>query len=743
MSLLTKTKTGYPKKFSAFEDNHGFGTLTITPDSSGWIAIILAVMMFLAPALGVPSEELLQDTFKSMLVSFMTLAAAALFFWQQRARQQPILWHPVMWFPLALMLYALGSMVWSHTYLAGVEAVRWFIFAVLLWLGINTFSRERIPLLAWGIHGGAVVASAWAAFQFWGNFDFFPQSVHPASTFSNRNFFAEFAVCALPFSAYLLAQARSSKTICSLAFTSALTIVAVLMTGTRSALAALWLLLFLLLPLIGFLYRKHFEFSRWRVKQRFMAAGLLLITLVSLGLIDSTNPLIAREMRGTNALERGLYRSASVITDDDEFITGSLSIRLVMWKATGRMIANRPLSGVGAGAWEVQMPLYQNAGSQLETDYYAHNELLQLLAEYGLVGWIALTGLLAYLTQTAWRTFRDRGQPDGPGGGQDNALRALTLTSLFAFMVVSNAGFAWRLAATGAIFAIGLGILGACDARLPPRRSGWRTHLAWKPLFSKLALASSLASLALAGYIAQQAASSEIKLVSAFKLALTIVESRQPLHPQWRDTKKEVLRLVGEGIAINPHYRKITPLVGDYLARWGDWKNATWIWESVVRSRPYVVVLLTNTARGYAQTGNMAKALEYLRQAQQIQPQAVAVRSLEVVLLSRTDREEKAASLARQYLQEKTYDYDMTNAAWLLGMRQGDYALAILGLELRNQGWPVNQLDGFLKLGNIYAFHQVDKAMALGYYQAAWLLVTDETREYVRAQIPPVYLAQL
>ena len=66
----------------------------------------------------------------------------------------------------------------------------------------------------------------------------------------------------------------------------------------------------------------------------------------------------------------------------------SLGIRFIMWKATSTIIQKRPLSGVGAGAWESDIPLYQAEGSQLETDYYVHNEFLQLLAEYGLVGWV-------------------------------------------------------------------------------------------------------------------------------------------------------------------------------------------------------------------------------------------------------------------------------------------------------------------------------------------------------------------
>ena len=87
-----------------------------------------------------------------------------------------------------------------------------------------------------------------------------------------------------------------------------------------------------------------------------------------------------------------------------------------------------------------------------------------------------------------------------------------------------------------------------------------------------------------------------------------------------------MLQLVREGIAINPHYRKVTPVVADELARWGDWRNAVWIWDSVLASRPNVVVLLTNAARGYDSLGQRDRALAYLERARRIQPQAPAVR---------------------------------------------------------------------------------------------------------------------
>jgi O-antigen ligase len=700
---------------------------------SGAVAL-LALMMFLAPALGVPHEEMLQDTLKSIVVSFAALGAALLFFWQQRDRRDALRWHAVVWLPLLLMVYALGSMAWSHTYLAGTETIRWFVFSLLVWLGANTLSRDRLPVLAWGVHAGAVVAALWAALQFWADFQFFPQGPHPASTFVNRNFFAEFAVCTLPFSALLIARARQSAYVALLAATSGLVIVAILMTGTRSALIALWVQLLVVFPLIAWRYRAQLPLGTWDRGTRLVAVGVLLATVVGLGLINTGDASIAQEGRGQNALERGFRRTGSISPSDP-----SLGVRMIMWKATGHVIQRRPFSGVGAGAWESEIPLYQAEGAQLETDYYVHNEFLQLLAEYGLAGWLFLLGLAAYLLNAAWRTVKGKSAEalsEAPG-------RAVLLTSLLALLIVSNVGFPWRMAATGALFALCLAGLAASDARLGFTGPAAAVRLAWRPAYSRGLAVFALAGLALAGYITQQAAECEQKIVRATKIALTISASGEPNNPQWNASKAEMLKLIREGVAINRHYRKITPMVADELAKWGDWQNATWIWESVLSSRPNVVAILTNVARGYASMGKPAEALAYLERARKIQPQAPAVRSLEVVLLSRTGQEARALDLARQAIASNIYDYDLANAGFLLGWRAGDYALAAKAMQLRMTGWPDTRVQGYLQLGDMYAQAANDPEKALAAFRQALALAPEAERQSLLQRIPPAYRAKL
>jgi O-antigen ligase len=708
--------------------------LPAEPAGSGDGALLLGLMLVLAPAIGVPGEFMLQDTLKSAIVSLFTLAAALLFLRGQRARHEPLRWHGVLWLPLALMAYALGSMRWSHPYLGAVEAVRWFVFALIAWLGLNTFSRERLPWLAASVHAGALAASLWAALQFFTGFGLFPQGPNPASTFINRNFFAEFAVCTLPFGALLLARARARAAVLSLAASVGFVVTAILMTGTRGALVAMWLLLLVALPLAAWRCRRQLAFAAWPRALRVLAPAVLVGTVLVLGSLPSGNDRIVEEGYGATALARGFHRAQSIGPADH-----SLNIRMVMWRATLRAIADRPLAGLGAGAWENRIPLYQADGAQLETDYYVHNEFLQLVAEYGVVGWAFLLLLLAWLLLAAWRSWRARDVE----ADAERPWRAAFLCSLLALMVVSNIGFPWRMAATGALFAVCLGGLAASDARLGFAALLHARPLRWSPAIGRATLAAGCACMLLAGIITWQAAQAERKLLGAAKMALSITASGDPGNPRFDAAKRRILQLVREGIAINPHYRKVTPMVADELARWGDWADATWIWESVLASRPYVVAILTNAARGEDATGHPDRARAYLERARRLQPRAPAVRSLEVLMLARGGEEPQAMELARASLAEGIADYDLVNAYFVLAWRARDYPLAQRLLQQRMRQWPESRTQGLVQMGMLYdeGFH--DPVRALAAFRQALKEASPRERAALLAQVPAPFRAQL
>jgi O-antigen ligase len=694
-----------------------------------WTAIMLSLMIFFTPALGVPHEMMLQDTLKSIIVAFMSLGAALLLFWRQRNRRDALRWHFVMWLPLMLSAYALGSMVWAHTYLAGVEAIRWFLFAVIVWLVLNSMTRERLPMLAWAIHLGALAVALLGASQFWFDVRFIPQGPNPAATFVNRNFAAEFVCMTLAFSAWLIMRERRSSVLVFLSATTAFHILYLMMCGTRSALIASYISI-VFIGLLAWKFRRQLALGQWSSGQRIMVPAAMLAVLLGLGFVPSGNA--SPEFKGATPFERVVKRTAAIQAAD-----GTLGVRIVMWKATLTVIEKRPFSGVGAGTWEADIPLYQAEGSQLETDYYVHNEILQILAEFGIVGWVFMLGLIAYCLRTAWLTFRAKSEQEM----QEGLIRAVALTSLLALMVVSNIGFPWRLATTGAMFALCLGILAACDARLNVRSALGAVRLPWKPAASQVAAVVTVGCLALATYISYKAAECEQKIVQSVKYALSISASGDPNNPRFDKTKREMMALLREGVAINPHYRKITPMVGDELAKWGDWKNAVWVWESVLGSRPYVAAIASNIARGHLAMGNLEKSMEFLQKAKKVQPKAISVRSLEVILLSRSGKEAEALKLSKEALADKVTDMDMLNSAYILGVRASEFDVALEALQRRNEAVPSQAVDGHLKMAGIYDSYLKDETKALASYKLAY--AASKQAPEVLSRMPAAYQARV
>nr|WP_275403493.1 O-antigen ligase family protein [Ramlibacter algicola] len=532
----------------------------------------------------------------------------------------------------------------------------------------------------------------------------------------------------------LLARARQSATVALLAFSNAFVVVALMMTGTRSALVALWLLLLVVLPLAAWRSRAALPAAQWPMPVRWIAAVIAVGTVLGLGSIPSGNAKILGEERGRTAIERALTRTASISPDDR-----SLGLRRVMWAATGRMIQDHPLTGVGAGAWEVHVPPYLPEGEQIETDYYVHNEVLQLLSEDGLVGALFLAGLIAWLLRAAWRTWQASKGEDV----EEASWRAVLLASLLALLLVCNAGFPWRLASTGALFALLVGALAASDDRLGLRGRAAAATLPWRRERSGAVLAGTAACLALATYISAQAVACEGRIVRAAQIALQITHSGRPNDPRWAPAKQQMLQLTREAVAINPHYRKITPMVADELARWGDWKDATWIWESVLSSRPEIPAILANAARGHAVQGEWDQAQQLLDRAKRLAPEAPSVLSLEVIVLSRTGHEAEALDVARRALAKGRYDVDLLNAAFLLGWRAGDLPFAEAAILKRVEEFPAMRVQALVDLGGFYAGAMHDDRRALLAWSEALRLAGPQQRDAVLARVPAGYRDRL
>ena len=156
----------------------------------------------------------------------------------------------------------------------------------------------------------------------------------------------------------------------------------VILSGVRGA----WLITLLVGVLFAWL-------ERHRVRWPWLVAGLVLV-----GLVGQQSGLV----------ERKLEQTAGVTEWDFEQIDQAAGHRLIIWETALAMLARKPLTGVGANAFDEAYRHYGHRDTDpfLETSpaysmpvYHAHHMWLSVAAESGLVG-------LAGLSAVAWLCLR-------------------------------------------------------------------------------------------------------------------------------------------------------------------------------------------------------------------------------------------------------------------------------------------------------------------------------------------------
>lgn len=706
-------------------------TNSATP--SNWPANILAAMMFLIPAAGVPNEFVLQDSLKSSILGIGTFLAALFFFWRGARTDQPLHWHAVLSLLLVLAAYALTSMLWSHAYLGAGEAIRWYVIFVLALLCINVALSSGITRVLWGMHWGGVMASVWVALQYWHGLDWFPQAAYPASTFANRNFFAEYAVCALPYSIWLFLQATSSRWASLVAMSLALCLVGLLAAGTRSALIALSIFLVLGGALIVRIHRQLHIYT-WPRTTKISSLIAFIAVLLVFNSIPSADQAGRHEYSDTLALRVALR--ASSLSAADEYTKGSFSDRVVMWKATARMTMANPLTGVGAGAWEVFIPLYQDADTSKEFDYFAHNDVFQLLSEYGLiVGGLFCAFFAAFILKWAGSTWS--GLPAMLPG---MSLRACALGSILVLLVVAGAGFPLHLAPCCALLGLSIGILGATDRQTAKMGETYLRTVARSSSIHRIATGVAAMSLLAAMGVSVQAMRAESKMMEALVLATDMVNAKTANTPLEPSRKFRLLDNAYSAIDINPHLRKLAPIVADRLAAAGELEDAVKIWRSSTESRPHVAALWSNLALGYSNLGQHAEAQAALEQFKRLRPTRPENISIEITLRRNAGDMAGALQQIRDHFRNDNYDFSIVQTGYETAVLARDWPLAIEALERRNESWPELMANGWLQLGLIYSRPEVNQpAKAQAAFRAGLLASKDEFREAYRQKVPLPY----
>ena len=305
---------------------------------------------------------------------------------------------------LALMLSTAAGT--SATILGVITHACW---VVLLWLGWWLGGDSRAIAILGRMTGlAAVVVAAICLAQMvdipiWPRTDLFSDRV--VGVFSNPNHLGSFCAFALPLASIAFLREPKVGFWCQ----SGLIYAALLLSGSRGA----WISALVAILLLSLWITWGMSGDRRRHAIR---RGLVLIaTWAATTLALSERPVL-HSPDGILSVSERLQQTGEVLDADGRDRDRTLQHRLLLWSAAGQMIQQEPFLGVGPGGFESayaqslpalrQLPQYKRLeiGLQRDRARFAHNEALHVTAEQGILGLVALTGILMLPLATGLRT---------------------------------------------------------------------------------------------------------------------------------------------------------------------------------------------------------------------------------------------------------------------------------------------------------------------------------------------------
>jgi O-antigen ligase len=211
-----------------------------------------------------------------------------------------------------------------------------------------------------------------------------------------------------------------------------------------------------------------------------------------------------------------------------------------------------------------------------------------------------------------------------------------------------------------------------------------------------------------------------------------------------RRLQDEGIALVQEGMALNPHYRKLLAIPAEQLASLGDWAATADVLQLIADSRPHIANVWSNLVLARIELKQADPAQTALHELTRLQPDTARVRSMELLLLSRTGHEAEAAQKARDYFAHGVVDFDATLLAYSVGIKLQQWDLVEQALRLRADHWPETAVDSYYRLGQAYAqagkgFEE--RALA-AFREGRNHLPPGELGNYLR-QLPTAYRVQM
>ena len=306
--------------------------------------------------------------------------------------------NPLTWFITAFFITALLSISGAQNYILAFDQLRIFICFILLFYLASLIHSELREIAIIIVISSAVVAVLGFLQYIWGEKFIY-------STLGNPNYIAEFfgMTLIIAFSLFLTESRHLVKIIIGIAIYIIYSLM--LVTYGRGA----WLGFNCGLIVYLFLLYSQLTSERKRLVKYLsgLLSGLIIITIIffSLSNFFSTPNTTFKQDSPSNTLLSNLYKNVS--------INRSIETRLAIWQDTWKMIKDNFLTGVGIGNYELTYSTYRNSLSERAEIRVnrAHNDYLQVWAEQGILGLIALIAffiVLFWLSIISLKNIKDK-----------------------------------------------------------------------------------------------------------------------------------------------------------------------------------------------------------------------------------------------------------------------------------------------------------------------------------------------
>ncbi|MCL5256495.1 MAG: O-antigen ligase family protein [Chloroflexi bacterium] len=284
------------------------------------------------------------------------------------------------------------------------------------------------------------------------------------STLGNPDFLGSYLVLAIPVAAGLLLKASDKRYKGALSLAIIIMIVCLILTYTRGA----WIGLAVSLPVLLFAGRSLLRNKLWIV-------GIALVVLTTIGLIEVGGPqrlesaissflAPASERLAAPEAASGGTGVVSRIQTSTDLSGGTIGVRLQTWQATLGVIRDNPVFGVGLSSLQMAMAKYisveyaRGEGFDHMPDQ-AHNGLLQVAANTGIIGLMAYLAVLAAFVWTiaGWMRRNSRSALQPLAVGILAAWVGYMVQDSFLFGVIGTSSQFWLLMGAGVALSLSQG----------------------------------------------------------------------------------------------------------------------------------------------------------------------------------------------------------------------------------------------------------------------------------------------